>query len=204
MALVPLIAVVLHPKVFYGMGNAVLRWLSRPAITRRVRGKKLFGLLAWAVIGLLWQSLAAYLLIAGPLGLPIQKWWVVAGAYCLAWIAGFLFIFAPGGMGVRELVFVSAISFALPRAVREHLGDPAARTALLYFLALLLRLWTIAGELLLAGIAVALDYRGFIGDPAAPGRKNPADIKPEPLPKPRRTPSAAPAAAKISDAGTPS
>src|SRR6185436_9096492 len=105
MALVPLLAILLHPKIFYGIGNRILARLGKPAITKRLRGKKLTALLLWAVIGLLWQSLALWLLVAQPLDLPPQKWWVVAGAYCLAWIAGFLAFWAPGGLAVREIVF---------------------------------------------------------------------------------------------------
>ncbi len=38
------------------------------------------------------------------------------------------------------------------------------------FLGLLLRLWTILGELMLSGVAYVLDYKGAIGRPDAPGR----------------------------------
>jgi len=202
MALVPALAILLHPKVFYGGGNFVLHWLGKPPITKRLRGKKLAPLVAWAVLGLLWQSLAAFILVSGPLGLPIQKWWVVAGAYCLAWIAGFLFVLSPGGIGVREVIFVSAMSFALPQSVRQNLGDPGARLALLYFLSLLLRLWTIAGEVILTAVAGIADYRGAIGLDGAPGQLPADEIIPE-APPAARTPAQA-VSVHPSDAGTPS
>ena len=162
MALVPLLAVLLHPKIFYGIGNRILKRLGKPQITKRLRGKKLIGLLAWAIFGLLWQALALWLLVAEPLSLPREKWWVVAGAYCLAWIAGFLAVWAPGGLGVREIVFVGAMQIALPPSIRNHFSaNPASLAALLAFLSLLLRLWTIAGELMLTAIAVVVDRRGM-------------------------------------------
>ena len=162
MALVPLLAVLLHPKIFYGIGNRILKRLGKPQITKRLRGKKLIGLLAWAIFGLLWQALALWLLVAEPLSLPREKWWVVAGAYCLAWIAGFLAVWAPGGLGVREIVFVGAMQIALPPSIRHHFStNPASLAALLAFLSLLLRLWTIAGELMLTAIAVVVDRRGM-------------------------------------------
>ena len=52
-------------------------------------------------------------------------WWVVAGAYCLAWCAGFLAFWAPGGIGVRELVFVTAMQVILPQRVRDEIGNEA-------------------------------------------------------------------------------
>ena len=71
---------------------------------------------------------------------------------------------APGGLGVREWVFVTAMSVALPRDVRNQFGsDTAVLPVFLAFLSLLLRLWTTAGELVLASIAYALDIRGAMG-----------------------------------------
>ena len=52
------------------------------------------------VMGIL-ASLAIYLILQEPLDLKLQWWWVVAGAYCLAWIAGFLAFWAPGGRSLR-------------------------------------------------------------------------------------------------------
>ena len=85
----------------------------------------------------------------------------MAGAYALAWCAGFLAFWAPGGIGVRELVFMAAMQVALPPAVRQRFqADPAALTGFLAFLSVLLRLWTIAGELMLAAVAYLADFRG--------------------------------------------
>jgi len=168
MCLVPLLAVLLHPKVFYSIANRIMDRLGKPQITQRLRGKKLLALLCWSIIGLLWQSLALWIRVAEPLDLPkhswwdFPKWWLVGGAYCLAWCAGFLAVWAPGGLGVREIVFVAAMQIALPRSGRHQFDtNPAGLAALLAFLSLLLRLWTIVGELMLAGIAAAFDYRGM-------------------------------------------
>lgn len=161
MALVPVLTFLLHPSVLYSLINRAMTRLGKPAVTERLGFKELIGLLVWSVLGLLWQSLAIWFLVSGPLNLPPTKWWVVAGAYALAWCAGFLAFWAPGGIGVRELVFMAAMQVALPPAVRNRFqADPAALTGFLAFLSVLLRLWTIAGELMLAGIAYAADYRG--------------------------------------------
>ena len=122
---------------------------------------ELSGLLMWSMLGLLWQSLAIWLLVAEPLNLKLAKWWVVAGAYSLAWCAGFLAVWAPGGIGVRELVFMAAMNVALPEAVRDRFrDDPAALTGFLAFLSVLLRLWATSGEVLLTGVTYLFDYRG--------------------------------------------
>jgi hypothetical protein len=109
-------------------------------------------------------------LVHDPLGLPREKWWVVAGSYCLAWCAGFIAVWAPGGLGVREFVFVTAMTFALPPRIQQQFGDEAVLYGFLAFMGIVLRLWTIAGELILTGAAYFADYRGALGRPDAPGR----------------------------------
>jgi hypothetical protein len=161
MALVPVLLFLLHPKLLYSIINRVMRWMGKPPVRRRLRFRELLGILTWFVAGLLWQSLAIWLLVEEPLHLQLAKWWVVAGAYALAWCAGFLALWAPGGIGVRELVFMAAMQVALPPAVRQQFAnDPAALTGFLAFLSVLLRLWATAGELAFAGITYAADYRG--------------------------------------------
>jgi hypothetical protein len=159
-----------HPRIFYGITYRVMVRLGKPLVSNQLSFRQLVELLLWAVLGLLWQSLAIWLVVSQPLGLQFTKWWVVAGAYSLAWCAGFLAVWAPGGLGVRELVFIAAVDVALPAPVRRHFDDPKVLLGFLAFLSVLLRLWATTGELLLAGIAYLWDYQGAIGRLDAPGR----------------------------------
>ena len=170
MALVPGLALVLHPKIFYTIANRVLEKLGKPPIVKRLRGKKLIVLLGWMILGLLWQSLAVYVLVDPVLHFKKDWWWVVAGAYCLAWVAGFLAFWPPGGIGIRELVFFKTMQMFLPDEARSHFPDPAALAGLLVLLGFLLRLWTVVGELMLVAVAYVWDYRGALNRPDAPGR----------------------------------
>jgi hypothetical protein len=175
--LVPLLLFLLHPRIFYGLLNAVLRKLGKPAVETKLRSRTLLALLAWAIVGLLWQSMAIWLITTGPLGLKLAKWWVVAGAYCLAWCAGFLAVWAPGGLGVRELVFVAAMRVALPAPVRAQFDNPKVLLGFLAFLSVLLRLWATMGELMLAGLSYIADYRGALNRGDAAGRMPPSAIR---------------------------
>jgi hypothetical protein len=159
MALVPLLLVFLHPRVFYGIFDWVMRKLRKPVIEQHLRKRQLFGLGIWAILGLLWQSLAMWMVIHGPLQLQFTKWWVVAGAYCLAWSAGFVAFWAPGGLGVREAVFMMAMHVALPAPVRASFADTVVLNGFLAFLAVLLRLWVTSGELMLASVAYTIDHK---------------------------------------------
>ena len=156
-AMVPLLAAVVWPPLFYGVADKVLGWIGRDPLPGRVRAGRLLGVLLGYGALLGWQGLALWVVTSDVLQLPIQKWWVVAGAYCLAWTAGFVAIWAPGGLGVRELVFVLVMRVALPESAIASLDDPQAWTAFLAFLAVLLRLWATAGELVVAGGALLAD-----------------------------------------------
>jgi glycosyltransferase 2 family protein len=169
--LVPAMAFILHPKVFYSVVNAILTRIGKPRIVQRLRGKSSLKLMAWLIIGLLWQSLAVYLIADPLLELKIDWWWIVAGAYCLAWCAGFLAFLSPGGLGVRELVFVATLQVVLPPHVREQFSSPERFSAILIFLGFVLRAWTIVGEMIVTALAYTLDIEGALNMPDAPGRQ---------------------------------
>lgn len=168
-ALVPMLAILLHPKIFYGIVDRVMAKLKRPALADRLDGWALIRMLGRILVALLWQNAAVFILVQPVLDLKIDHWWTVSAAYCLAWCAGFLAFWAPGGIGVRELVFIGAMQVVLPEQTLANLqGDN--RVALLGFLAVLLRLWTFVGEILLSAIAYLADYRGALNLPGAKGR----------------------------------
>lgn len=179
MALVPFLMLLLHPRIFYGwIINPIMRRLKKPPIVQRLRGYELIGILIWNILGLLWQSLAIFIILQKPLGLKWDWWWIVAGAYCLAWCAGFLAVLSPGGLGVRELVFVGAMHLILPQSIQASESFKAT----LGFLSVLLRLWATLGELILAVTAYIMDFSGAMGRPDAPGRvPHPTQKLPDPL-----------------------
>lgn len=164
LGIVPVLIFVLHPRVLYRTMNSIFRKFKKPELEPRMGFRALAGLLLWTMVGLCVQSLAIWLLVQEPLGgLPLRKWWVVAGAYCLAWCAGFLAFWAPGGLGVRELVFVAALRVALPPSVQQRFEhDPQHLLGVIMFLSVLLRLWVTAGEMMLTGVGYAMDWKGAL------------------------------------------
>lgn len=171
MCLVPLLGFGLHPKVFYGITGKILARLGKPMFPTRLSGRKLAKYFFGYLVGLLWQSAAIYVLLGGALHVKPDHWWQLAGPYCLAWAAGFTVGFmSPGGLGVREFVFVGLVNMTLGEDSRALFPNHNAQVAFMVFCSVLLRLWTIAGELAVAGIAYALDRKGAMNHPDAPGR----------------------------------
>jgi glycosyltransferase 2 family protein len=188
-ALVPILVIVLHPRVFYGAVNRILARLNKTPLERTLSFKRLVGLLGWSLLGLAWQGLSIWVVVYYLLELPLAKWWVVTGAYCLAWCAGFLAFWAPGGLGVREAVFIAAMEFALPVAVLHGpLATAGDKYLFLIFLSVLLRIWATVGELILAGLAYLFDLRGALGLQGTEGFRRPhvsaegptSDLEPRP------------------------
>lgn len=169
--LVPLLGFGLHPKLFYGVTHRILKRIGKPAFTTRLRGKKLIKYFCIYIFALLWQSAAVWVLLGSSLNIKLDHWWQLAGPYCLAWAAGFTVGFmSPGGLGVREAVFIGLLQVTLGEQSKVMFPDKGALLGFLVFCSVLLRLWTIAGELLVASVAYVADYKGAMNRPDAPGR----------------------------------
>jgi glycosyltransferase 2 family protein len=90
------------------------RWLERRSrVTRtgviRTTGIYAVGYVAYGVTGILTQ-----IAVSG-IRHPTYPLYV-AGAACLAWAVGLVVVFAPGGVGVREVVYVWTLRDLYPRA----------------------------------------------------------------------------------------
>lgn len=154
---IPLMITALHPRIFYTAINQILHRLGKPIIERAIPGAGLPVVMSWNVLGLILQTLALYMLMAEPLDLRVAWIWSLAGSYSIAWCAGFLAFWAPGGLGVRELVFIGMMRLIAPPEIQ---GEDF--NALIAFLSLIARVWSFGGEVLLAAVAYTLDFRGAI------------------------------------------
>jgi glycosyltransferase 2 family protein len=106
-AWLPLVAVVALPTLFS-------RWLERRSrVTRtgvvRTTATYSFGYVAYGITGILTQ-----LAVSG-IRHPTYPLYVAAAA-CFAWAVGLVVVFAPGGVGVREVVYVWTLHGLYPKA----------------------------------------------------------------------------------------
>ncbi len=103
-------------------------------------------LLSWSVIGL---SFAAMMASLSP-NLSVLRWAELAGLYCGTWLIGFLAFFAPGGIGVRDVLIALGLSV--------FLGDPLPLVA-----AVIARImWTLAE---ISGVILTLSYKHLFSPP---------------------------------------
>ncbi|MEO0184508.1 MAG: lysylphosphatidylglycerol synthase domain-containing protein [candidate division WOR-3 bacterium] len=109
-----LFIIFLHPKVL----NKLLDW-STHLINRGsvyFRANYLYLLYLSLYFFGLWiaQIIGFYFLINSIYPVPITKIFHLAGAYTLSWMSGFIVIFAPGGLGVREGMMSLLLSSFIP------------------------------------------------------------------------------------------
>lgn len=115
------------------------RWLARHTkITvrsvRRTSASYALGYVAYGVVGVLVQVAVSG--VQDPT-YPLY----VAGAACIAWAVGLVVVFAPGGVGVRELVYIWMLSGLYPRAELEAAAVTTRLVTVLAELAVLAAVW---------------------------------------------------------------
>jgi len=175
LALTPLAAACLYPKIIRWALNLALRAMRQPPLAESVSGRGMARALAWTTLGWLFFGAHAWFLISvfagkggGEVGGP-HVYALSLGGYALAWSVGFLIIVFPGGIGPRELAFIAVLAPVMPSA-----------SALV--VALASRVVMTIGDLVWAGIALTI---GRISGPRRARVRAPAepeDTPPSPVP----------------------
>ncbi len=130
-------------------------WLQRRTkVTRQgvIRASLVYGV-GWIAYGL--SGLLAQIAVTGVRDQTYPLY--VAGAACVAWAVGLVVVIAPGGVGVREVVYIWFLSSLYPRADLQGAS-------------VLLRIITIAAELAVL-VAVGLPGVRRLTTPAPPSQR---------------------------------
>ena len=136
-AAVPLLLACLHPRVLRWGMDRLLRLARQPALEHPLSGPVLARALGWALFAWVFNGLQIWLLVPVHSGMALL---LSVGGYAFAWSVGFLVVFAPGGLGVRELVLVTTLT-------------PLAGTGTATAVALVSRVATTASDLICAGVS---------------------------------------------------
>jgi glycosyltransferase 2 family protein len=159
----PIVPAVFNPlmKILAGLaGRAARRFgaakdpLPLPSVTyRTLVGGLALTSLSWGVLGFgLWAVQQA--ILPEPLPWSLALWGRCSAYVALAWVAGFLSLPTPGGIGVRELILEQLLT---PEIRQTAAADEAQFLTVLAVLVLRL-LWT-AAELMMVGVVYWLPAR---------------------------------------------
>ncbi len=146
--LAPLSLATLHPRVV-GWG---IRLAGRPFTRFRevaeagplhIGGRAITAAVGWSLLAWVPLGLHVWVLTWSVGGDPVSSVGPAVGAYALAWTLGLLVIFAPAGIGVREVVLVVALA-------------PVVDAGAALVVAVLSRLVMTLADLAWAGVALGL------------------------------------------------
>ncbi|GGO75831.1 lysylphosphatidylglycerol synthase transmembrane domain-containing protein [Nonomuraea cavernae] len=132
--LIPVLLVLLEPKVINGLIGFGLRRLKREPLERPLTRRGMLTALGWALAG--WICYGLHLYFVFPQGGLI----FAVGAFALSWCLGIMTFVVPAGAGVREVAMVAVLSPVL---------DAGSAIAV----ALCSRIVIIIGDLICAGLA---------------------------------------------------
>jgi len=176
LAITPLAAICLYPRIIRLGLDLALRVLRRPPLEGSVSGGGMTRALGWTVLGWLCYGAHAWFLISVFAGKAPHVFALSLGAYALAWAVGFLIIFFPSGIGPRELALIAVLAPVMPSA-----------SALV--VALASRVVMTIADLVWAGAGLAIGRRRHTGPaapspPAAPAGTPPSQaLDPQPVPR---------------------
>jgi hypothetical protein len=120
--------------------------------------------LAWTALGWLFFGAHAWLLISRLTTRGVDAFALALGAYALAWAVGFVIIFFPGGIGPRELALIAVLAPVMPSA-----------SALV--VALASRVVMTVGDLVWAGVGLAVGRARGPRAPVAPAGRQPSTAR---------------------------
>jgi uncharacterized membrane protein YbhN (UPF0104 family) len=132
--LVPVLLVLLEPKVINGLIGFGLRRLKREPLEHPLTRRGMLTALGWALAGWICYGLHLYFIV------PQAGLLFAIGAFALSWCLGIMSVIVPAGAGVREVVIVGVLSPVMPA------GQAIA-------VALSSRIVIVIGDLICAGIA---------------------------------------------------
>ena len=167
LAITPLVAVCLYPKIIKFGLDLALRLLRKPPLQESVSGAGMTRALAWTTLGWLCYGAHAWFLISVYTGKGGHAYALALGAYALAWAVGFLIIFFPGGIGPRELALIAVLS-------------PVMSSASALVVALVSRVVMTVGDLFWAGVGLAIGRARDPGVLSRPAPGQPAPGQPAP------------------------
>jgi len=108
---------VLYPPVLERLMNIGLKMIRRPPVPIKMRYGSLLGTAVYFLGLWLAQIVGYFLLINALYPVPLGQFPALVAIYIISWMAGFIIILAPGGLGVREgtmtLLLSSVVSSAL-------------------------------------------------------------------------------------------
>lgn len=93
-----------HPRIFHPLVNRLLKASRQTPLPRPPRFGAMLALLGINVLTFMLIGAGFAVLVRAAGGLPLSAMGAVVGLFVAAWVGGFIVLFAPAGLGVRETI----------------------------------------------------------------------------------------------------
>jgi uncharacterized membrane protein YbhN (UPF0104 family) len=114
LVVIPVIAVCLYPGILGRLVDRALRLARMQPLERRPTARGLVRALGWTALGWLFLGLQVWFVLADVARHTPDSFVLALGAYALAFSAGLLLVFFPGGIGPRDLILVATLAAVVP------------------------------------------------------------------------------------------
>lgn len=110
---VPLLLVLLYPRVLNTIISRLLRIARQPPLEAPLTAGALARAMAWGFVSWLFYGLQIWILAVRLGAPPGQTALVAVGAFAFAWSVGFMVVFAPAGAGIRDVLLLVLLGSVL-------------------------------------------------------------------------------------------
>lgn len=115
--LIPICAIITHPRILIGVTNLFLKLFKRPLIDFMPKYIRILELLILYTISWVLQGTSIFFLIKSFYAISENTLLKIIGFHSFSWVIGFITIITPGGLGVKEGVFSYFLSFIVPSGI---------------------------------------------------------------------------------------
>jgi hypothetical protein len=131
LAVVPVIALCLYPRILGWLVDRALRLVRMQPLERRPTARGLARAIAWTALGWLFLGFQVWIVLTDVARHAPDSYVLALGAYALACSAGLLLVVFPSGIGPRDLILIATLGAVVPHgaAVVVTLVARAATTA---------------------------------------------------------------------------
>jgi hypothetical protein len=123
----------LHPRVFRRCVDWLMKRLKREAVDVNLTYSGILILIMIYCACWFWPGLGFFLLVKSFYDVEVARWSAFLGIFAVAWLAGFVSLVTPSGLGVREGIMSSLLAIYMP-------------VSMAVIVALVARLWATVAE----------------------------------------------------------
>lgn len=116
-AAIPIILIVIHPKVLNILINIVEKIRKKEQVRIKTNYRTMLATIGFYLFYWIVYGLGSFLTVKAITTIGIVKLPIITGIFAIAWFIGFVSFIAPGGLGVRDGLLIYFLMFLIPEPI---------------------------------------------------------------------------------------